>query len=217
MHRFFVLVLSAWRRCRIPDAKWFFLRTFPTKMRSKITEQRWDSNLGSSGSKPSLNNRLRQLVTSYIMQMQHLRDMRQIHAGCASHPRIRRKCCRARSDVTFGPLSISMSGSVIDRHKTSSVRIHQYRDQWMHSVPATVTISGRRFIDEVVILVTCPWAGCGFWSKCRRRLFRVQLNVKCYLMWFSLRERAVKCDKMGCLRNVHSPRSGFSRPQRQIL
>jgi hypothetical protein len=41
--------------------------------------------------------------------------MRQIHAGCASHPRIRRKCCahlpreeRATRDVTFGPLCISL-------------------------------------------------------------------------------------------------------------
>jgi serine/threonine protein kinase len=39
----------------------------------------------------------------------NLRDiMRQIHAGCASHPRIQRKCrvhlARARRDVTFGPL-----------------------------------------------------------------------------------------------------------------
>jgi hypothetical protein len=38
----------------------------------------------------------------------HLRDMRQIQAGCASHPLIRRNCCahlpreeRATRDVTF--------------------------------------------------------------------------------------------------------------------
>jgi hypothetical protein len=42
-----------------------------------------------------------------LHDLQHFRDIRQIHAGCASHPRIRRKCCehlpRATRDVTFGP------------------------------------------------------------------------------------------------------------------
>jgi hypothetical protein len=41
-------------------------------------------------------------------ELAHVTYMRQIHAGCASHPRIRRKCCahqpRATRDVTFGPL-----------------------------------------------------------------------------------------------------------------
>jgi hypothetical protein len=43
-----------------------------------------------------------------ILRVAFAWHMRQIHAECASHPRIRRKCCahlpRATRDVTFGPL-----------------------------------------------------------------------------------------------------------------
>jgi hypothetical protein len=56
--------------------------------------------------------------------------MRQIHAGCASHPRIRRLCCahlprveRATRDVTFGPLYIYE----MPQTKQFPMRILKYR------------------------------------------------------------------------------------------
>jgi hypothetical protein len=79
----------------------------------------WKQNFLYGGANPlsGLDVHVRGLHDSHhtrILRVTFAWHMRQIHAGCASHPRIRRNCCshlpheeRATRDVTFGPLCIS--------------------------------------------------------------------------------------------------------------
>jgi hypothetical protein len=51
-----------------------------------------------------------------------IHNMRQIHAGCASHLRIRRNCCvhlRVTRDVTFGPLCSYLSPKISKSERIS--------------------------------------------------------------------------------------------------